>query len=560
VQLVNTLGENNMSTASVTPNPSQVQADSSAPPASAAPAPAQPTSRLSAILGAVARTADTGLAGIPAGGRPSFLGGLGQGARAEKQDIANQQAVKFKTFDDQVRMAELHNQDLKMQNDTQAQTDAHTKADLDNRALANSLGVDYDTIANHGAAVMDHLTAQTTANGASSVPGGTHLSGDGKTVQIPKDTQATRDGQKTMYNQLAPALGLPSLPPGASFVPPKNMNMLTNKIHGFDINGEPIKHEQLSDYISNTQTQRDAMAKNGASDAQLKTLDNMLGVYKANLSAADAHAATAKQNEVQATNNANTSPESIAGDAAKAAAIAKAQQPFKEAQARMEQTVKDGDPTSAGKMLANGDVAPSQIISTRNPEFAQKAFAAAKAADPNYNPQRAEGEFKVASSPTNNNFFASAKSLTDPNGTLDQLESAFKQLPNGQIPKLNKLADWTSAAKGDGATAGFAQTALGVADDYAKVMGGGQGSDSAREEMLKSFSMASSPKQMEAAIEGARSAIGSQMSSRIGSNKALGRMYGENIPQPSQFASAPGKPRVVSRDGGKTWQPALAQQ
>src|ERR1700722_892671 len=234
-------------------------------------------------LGKVASVVSTGLSGIPDKGRPSFISGLGEGSRAEQQAQAQQQAVKFKTFDDQVRAAELHNQDLKMQNDTQAQTDAHTKADLDNRAMANSLGIDYDTIANHGSAVMDHLAAQTTANGAAQIPAGTHLSGDGKTVQIPQDTQATRDGQKQMYNQLAPALGLPGLPPGASFVPPKNMNMLTNKIHGFDINGEPLKHEALPPYIRTTQTQRDAMAKNGASDAQLKTLDNMLGIYKANL-------------------------------------------------------------------------------------------------------------------------------------------------------------------------------------------------------------------------------------------------------------------------------------
>lgn len=110
-----------------------------------------------------------------------------------------------------------------------------------------------------------------------------------------------------------------------------------------------------------------------------------------------------------------------------------------------------------------------------------------------------------------------------------------------------------------GATAGFAQTALGVADDYAKVMGGGQGSDTAREEMLKGFAMASSPKQMEASIDAARGAVGSQMTSRIGSNKAMGRMYGDNLPQPTQYMSAPGKARVMSRDGGKTWQPALAQ-
>lgn len=326
-----------MSTTPVTPNIPPPDGSNAAPPGAppattpspAAPAPAQPQSRLGAILGAVAKTVDTGLAGVPAGGRPSFMGGLGQGARAEKQDIANQQAVKFKTFDDQVRAAELHNQDQKMQLDTQAQTDAHTKADLDNRAMANSLGVDYDTIANHGSAVMDHLAAQTTANGTSSIPGGTHLSGDGTTVQIPKDTQQTRDGQKAMYNQLAPALGLPSLPPGASFVPPKNMNMLTNKIHGFDINGEPIKHDDLPTYISTTQTQRDALSKNGASDDQLKTLDNMVGIYKANLDSLDKHAASVKQSDAQATTAGTiagqTSPEAIAAEGKKAAGVKQAQ-------------------------------------------------------------------------------------------------------------------------------------------------------------------------------------------------------------------------------------------
>src|SRR6185312_16712415 len=100
------------------------------------------TSRLQAIISAVAKVGETALSGIPDKGRPSFVTGLGAGARAE-------QAIRFKTFDDQVRLAQLHNQDQKMQQDTQEQQDAHIKADLDNRALANSLGIDYDTLPSH---------------------------------------------------------------------------------------------------------------------------------------------------------------------------------------------------------------------------------------------------------------------------------------------------------------------------------------------------------------------------------------------------------------------------
>ena len=112
--------------------------------------------------------------------------------------------------------------------------------------LANSLGIKYDTIASDGNAVMDHLTSQTAASGSASVPPGTHLSGDGESINIPQNDQATQDGQKQMYSMLAPALGLSPLPPGAQFVPPQNMNMLTNKIHGFTIAGEAPKHDDLT--------------------------------------------------------------------------------------------------------------------------------------------------------------------------------------------------------------------------------------------------------------------------------------------------------------------------
>src|SRR5947209_6383599 len=86
------------------------------------PSPAMPTlapqggSRLAAILSAVSHVATTALASIPDKGRPSFVTGLGQGARGAQAEAANQQAIKFKTFDDQVRAAQLHNQDIALQN------------------------------------------------------------------------------------------------------------------------------------------------------------------------------------------------------------------------------------------------------------------------------------------------------------------------------------------------------------------------------------------------------------------------------------------------------------
>ena len=497
-------------------------------------------SGLLAVLGAVAKVGATGLAAgatKPASGRASFASGLGAGAQAEANQIAQDQAIRFKTFDDSIRAASLHNQDKELQLRTQAQNDAHQAAQDAQHDWDSEHGIQYDEVPNSGDAALNYLKAQTSANGAASSPSGTHLSADGKTILVPRPSDELQAGQMQKYNTFSAAYGLPALPQGAQFAPPKYLDMLQHRMEGHKLSGDVYNHDDLPGAIADLQATRDSMAKKGSSPAVLTQVDATIGSMKAKLDFLDKH----KTDVLQAAENVKNSPESIAGDARKAAAVAAAQQPFKIAEKKLEQALKDGDPNTAGQMLAAGDIAPSQIISTRNPSFAQQAYAAAKAADPNYNPQRAEGEFKVANSPTNLGFFGSAKSLTDTGGTLDQLQAAYNKLPNGQVPKLNKVSDWTAAAAGSGATAGFAQTAIGVADDYAKVMGGGQGSDTSREQVLKTFSAASSPEQIQAAISAARAAVGSQMSSRIGSNKAMQRMYGQNVPGISQGGSQSGK-------------------
>lgn len=191
-----------------------------------------------------------------------------------------------------------------------------------------------------------------------------------------------------------------------------------------------------------------------------------------------------------------------------------------------DQAIADGDPNAAAKLLVDGTVAPSQLISSRKPEFAQKAFTAAARMQPGWNAQSAEGNFKVASSPAQVAFFGSAKSLTDKGGTLDQLEAIGKEIPQNQIPALNTIADWTKAAMGKGPVAKYAAVNLGVADDYAKVMGGGSATDTGRLEGLNLAPMKASPEARHAAIEGIRGAVGSQTNSRIGSNPVLKKMYG----------------------------------
>jgi hypothetical protein len=196
-----------------------------------------------------------------------------------------------------------------------------------------------------------------------------------------------------------------------------------------------------------------------------------------------------------------------------------------------EQAVTQGDPSAAGKLLADGSLTLSELKSRgTTPQFIVAATNAAQAANPGFNPQKAEADLGVAKSPANLAFFGSAKSLTDPGGTLDQLKAAAKDIPANQIPVFNTVADAIKASTGSGPIAKYASLALGVADDYSKVMGGGQGSDTSRTQALQLIAAKQSPEQRAGSIEGIRGAVGSQTNSRIGNNSVLQKMYGGSVP------------------------------
>ena len=220
------------------------------------------------------------------------------------------------------------------------------------------------------------------------------------------------------------------------------------------------------------------------------------------------------------------------GQVAQAARVAQADEnarmPGEMALAAQRQALTQGDPKAAGQLLVNGDATLSEL-KTRgaNPQFIEAALTAAhQISGGKYNAQAADAQFAVANSPAQLAFFGSSKSLTDPGGTLDQLAAAGKNLPGGKFPALNSIADWEKAATGSGPIAQYASTALGIADDYAKVVGGGVGTDSARLQALNLVPKNASPEARAAAIDGIRGTIHSQMNSRIGANPILQRMYG----------------------------------
>jgi hypothetical protein len=233
--------------------------------------------------------------------------------------------------------------------------------------------------------------------------------------------------------------------------------------------------------------------------------------------------------------------------AAKAGAEAAVKQPFEMALARQRQALSQGDPKAAAQLLIDGDATLSELKARGStPQFiAQTLYSAHQMSGGKYNAQEAESQFNVAKSPANLAFFGSAKSLVDPGGTLDQLSEIGKKIPQGQIPALNSIADWEKAATGSGPVAEYAAKALGVADDYAKVMGGGQGSDTSRGQALKIIAASASPEQRAGALNGIRGSVDSQINSRIGKNPVMQRMYGSVAPQQQPKASPASIPPAV---------------
>jgi len=224
---------------------------------------------------------------------------------------------------------------------------------------------------------------------------------------------------------------------------------------------------------------------------------------------------------------------------------------IKQREARNTQIVNQGDPDAAGMLLANRSLTLDELKSRQvTPAFIEQATLAAQKYDPNFKAAESAGQSKIAGSATNQQFFGNTDSLLVKGGTLDQLETAGGNLGNNKLPVLNSIDNWRKAALGEGPQAAYAAAALGVADDYSKVMSGGTGSDTARLSALDIINKNLSPEGRAAAISQIRQAVESQRQGRVGTNPYLSDMYPD--PAKSRAGSAPpGATHIVPGPDGK---------
>jgi hypothetical protein len=208
------------------------------------------------------------------------------------------------------------------------------------------------------------------------------------------------------------------------------------------------------------------------------------------------------------------------------------------------QQAKQGDPKGAAPLLASGDLTLADL-KTRGmtPKYITDVIAETKKLDPKYNPADEMAAESVAKSPTQVQFFGSANSLIAKGGTLDQVVDAGSKLPNHTLPIFNKLADAQNYATGHPEVAAYMQTALGAADDYAKVLGGGTGTEGMQMHILNAMNASQNQTQRTSVVAAMKNAVNSQVTERIGTNKFLMRRYGYAL-QGNQPAAAKFDPKT----------------
>jgi hypothetical protein len=228
-------------------------------------------------------------------------------------------------------------------------------------------------------------------------------------------------------------------------------------------------------------------------------------------------------------------------------------------EARNQQVITQGDPDQAGQLLANRSLTLSELKARQvTPKFIQDAVLAAQKYDPNFKAAEADAQAKNAAAPSNTQFFGNTDSLLVKGGTLDQLQQAYKNLGNTKIPAINTIENLRKAAVGSGPLATVYAAQLAVADDGSKILSGGVGSDSAREQFLKLINADLSPAGQAATLAQIRQGVESTRNGRIGTNPYLKDMFpdpttrqetaGQAGTQPAQAAQS--KAANYSRPSG----------
>lgn len=220
-------------------------------------------------------------------------------------------------------------------------------------------------------------------------------------------------------------------------------------------------------------------------------------------------------------------------------------------------------------MLVEANADPSQIKNSRSGMSAQQVEQAAsqysmeKYGKP-FDMAKAQSDYKFATNTQTQNTLKYLNSLTgsdNKSGNLGALVEQSNKITRTQFPALNDIAAWGRLEAGDPAMASYHAAVTEVSDQIAKILqGGGSGtSDAKMKQAQELFRTGFNKDQITGVADTLRTLLANRKGELIGDNRYLQKQYGGAAAAKPVYASAPGKPRLQSLDGGKTWQPAQAQ-
>jgi hypothetical protein len=214
--------------------------------------------------------------------------------------------------------------------------------------------------------------------------------------------------------------------------------------------------------------------------------------------------------------------------------------------ARVKQVAQDGKPEDLAPGLVNGDLAWSQVVSTRRPEFVTAAFKAAneyslKTTGKPFSAQVNESNFKQATNPQVLQKLKMVEGMTEKGGSIEIAQTAAANLPQFNERTANKIFNVVSGELGNTALSNFHTAMLGLADEYSQVMGTGGGSDVSRQQALDILHDNYSKQQLSGAIDIMRRDIAARKRGLIGDNPALQQLFPDTSTTQSAPAGATGK-------------------
>jgi hypothetical protein len=193
------------------------------------------------------------------------------------------------------------------------------------------------------------------------------------------------------------------------------------------------------------------------------------------------------------------------------------------------------NPASIPVALVEGNMDPTQL-SKRTTDYNAKIQQASQYSLEKYGKPfdlaQAQSDYKYATTSTNQNTLKMIQGMTEPGGAIDIAKGAATALPQLNSSTLNKVFNASATEFGSKEATNFHTAMLGLADEYSKVMGGGIGSDTGRQQALDILKASYSKGQIAGAIGIMQNDIAARKNALVGNNRYLVKQYGAAQPSP----------------------------